>query len=84
LIRTASDLPTGAVVSLLDYFTLPRATNKPLAQYLMNELARKAPGATPTITEQEAVDVMSKRFLYASAHLPLLLGRRRFSSWLWR
>jgi hypothetical protein len=69
LIRTSSDLPTGAVVSLLDYFTRPRANNQPLAQYLMNELARQKKSETPevsppTITEQEAVDVMSKRFLY--------------------
>jgi hypothetical protein len=58
LIISAGDLPTADTVYLLDYFTRPQARTKELAQWL-----RKA-NANTSITEQDAADIMCKRFLY--------------------
>jgi hypothetical protein len=70
-LQSVYDIPTVDVVSLLDNFTQPRANNnRPLAKLFFNELAEKKVESAPTLSEQEAIDVMCKRFLYVSTPRP--------------
>jgi len=64
-IQYARDIPTADIVSLLDFFTQPQAENKrPLVGYVRKELEEH--NSKVTVAEIEAVNLMCKRFLYAT------------------
>lgn len=64
-LRSVKDIPTADIVSLLDFFTQPRAENKkPLAKLVQKEL--KAKKNATSMSEIEAIDQMCKRFLCVS------------------